>query len=47
MLDYVTFKGTVWLRGGAWQPLTRETEEQKDRRTEGRCAAVDALTAET
>ena len=32
MLDYVTFMGTVWPRGGGYGdglPLTRETEEQK------------------
>ena len=23
-----------WRRGGAWKPLTRETEEHKDIRTE-------------
>ena len=32
-LDYVTFMGTVWPRGGRYGdglPLTRETEEHKD-----------------
>ena len=37
MLDYVTFMGTVWPRGGGVYgdglPLTRETEGHKDRRT--------------
>lgn len=50
MLDYVTFMGTVWPRGETWQAANagdRRTEGQKDRRTEGRCAAVETLTAET
>ena len=38
MLDYVTFKGTVWSRGETWQAAN-----VGDRRTEGQKAAARLL----